>query len=212
MNDMKDVLIINAGGFGRNTASSARADIAHGKEWTVRGFLDTRADLPPVDGLPVVGDPFTYRYQAPGYIVCALGDPGMRRKYSAPLLAQGAVFMNLLPGALLSERVRMGQGCLFERGVSIGTDAVLGDFVIMLSTSIIGYDVRIGSYSTVGSFVFMGGGVQIGENVVVHPHATILPGVKVGDGAVVGAGSVVIANVPAGVTVFGNPAKRFEFK
>jgi sugar O-acyltransferase (sialic acid O-acetyltransferase NeuD family) len=178
----------------------------------VRGFLDTRTDLPVVDGLPVLGDPFTYQYQAPEYIVCALGDPKLRRKYAAPLLAQGADFMSLLPEAHIADRACIGQGCLFERGVSLGVDTVLGDFVLMLSTSIIGYDVRIGSYSTVGSFVFMGGGAQIGENVVVHPHATILPGVKVGDGAVIGAGSVVVANVPAGVTVFGNPAKRFEFK
>ena len=41
---MKDVYIINAGGFGRNMASVAHSDSAHGKEWTVRGFLDGRKE------------------------------------------------------------------------------------------------------------------------------------------------------------------------
>lgn len=209
---MKDVLVINAGGFGRNMAAAARAESRHGVEWTVRGFLDSRSHLAVPADLPILGDPLSYVCQPGQMFMCALGDPGLRRQFAAPLLAQGAEFMHLAPGMHRAERVQIGQGCLFEHSVSLGADTVLGDFVIMLSTSIVGYDVRIGAYSTVGSFVFMGGGVQLGENVVVHPHATLLPGVKVGDGAVIGAGSVVVGNVPAGVTVFGNPAKRFEFK
>jgi acetyltransferase-like isoleucine patch superfamily enzyme len=49
--------------------------------------------------------------------------------------------------------------------------------------------------------------VRIGEFAIVHPRATILPGVSVGDNAVIGAGAVVLKDVPAGATVFGNPAK-----
>ena len=120
--------------------------------------------------------------------------------------------MNLMPDLHLADRASMGIGCVFERHVSIGADAKLGSFVTVLSNAIIGYDVTVGSYSTVSSFVFIGGGAQIGEDVVIHPHATILPKVKIGDGATIGAGSVVIGNVPAGITVFGNPAKRFRFK
>jgi len=209
---MKDVYIINAGGFGRNMASVAHSDSAHGREWRVRGFLDGRADLLQVEGLPIVGDPMTWRYEAPQIIVCALGDPRQRRKYAQPLLEQGADFMCLMPDLFRSDRVAMGRGCLFEHHVSLGPDTLLGDFVIMLAKSIVGYDVKIGSYTTVGSFVFIGGGAEIGEDVVIHPHATILPGVKVGAGAVVGAGSVVIRNVQPGTTVFGNPAKPFNFR
>jgi sugar O-acyltransferase (sialic acid O-acetyltransferase NeuD family) len=209
---VKEVLIINAGGFGRNMAVVAKSDPAHNKHWVVRGFLDGRANLQVVPELPILGDPLSYQYVAPQIMVCALGDPLQRRKFSAPLLAQGADFMNLMPDLHRADRVSMGVGCLFERHVSIGADAKLGSFVIVLSNTIIGYDVQVGSFCTIGSFVFVGGGAQIGDDVVIHPHATILPKVKIGDGAIIGAGSVVIGNVPAGVTVFGNPAKRFTFK
>jgi len=35
----------------------------------------------------------------------------------------------------------------------------------------------------------------------------VLPGVTIGDDALIGAGSVVTRDVPAGVTVVGNPAR-----
>lgn len=49
--------------------------------------------------------------------------------------------------------------------------------------------------------------VSIGSNVWIGGHAIILPGVSIGDDAIVGAGSVVSKDVPAGATVFGNPAR-----
>ena len=50
--------------------------------------------------------------------------------------------------------------------------------------------------------------IEIGCDVWIGGGAIILPGVTVGDGAVIGAGSVVTRDVPAGVTVMGNPARQ----
>jgi len=49
--------------------------------------------------------------------------------------------------------------------------------------------------------------VRIGHNVWIGAGAIILPGVSIGDDALIGAGSVVTRDVPAGATVFGNPAR-----
>jgi len=48
--------------------------------------------------------------------------------------------------------------------------------------------------------------VHIGSNVWIGGGAIILPGVTIGDDAIIGAGSIVTRDVPAGVTVIGNPA------
>jgi maltose O-acetyltransferase len=50
--------------------------------------------------------------------------------------------------------------------------------------------------------------VMIGANVWIGGGAIILPGVTIGDDAIVGAGSIVTRDVPAGVTVVGNPARE----
>ncbi len=50
--------------------------------------------------------------------------------------------------------------------------------------------------------------VVIEDDAWIGAGAIILPGVTIGAGAIVGAGSVVTKDVPAGVTVAGNPARR----
>ncbi|MHA6325659.1 sugar O-acetyltransferase [Roseivivax sp. CAU 1753] len=49
--------------------------------------------------------------------------------------------------------------------------------------------------------------IVIGRDVWLGASAIILPGITVGDNAIVGAGAVVTRDVPAGVTVAGNPAR-----
>lgn len=49
--------------------------------------------------------------------------------------------------------------------------------------------------------------VRVGSNVWIDGGAILLPGITVGDDAVIGAGAVVTRDVPAGVTVAGNPAR-----
>lgn len=209
---LSEALIVSAGGFGRTVYNTMLADAANGVEWRVVGFLDSRTELAGVTPLPLLGDPLTWHPEPHQRFVCALGIPAQRRRFSAPLLARGAEFMSLRTGLHPVPGVAMGAGCLFEPYVKMGVDTRMGDFVIIQSTSVIGYEVTIGDYVTIGSFVFVGGRAEIGHDVIVHPHATILPGVKVGDGATIGAGAVVMANVPPGVTMIGNPAKVFRFK
>ena len=206
---MKELVIIGAGGFGRNVFWQCFADIDHERVWSIKGFLDDRPNV--LDGFkvprPILGSPFEYKIQPDEIWLCALGSPEMRRKYSAPIAAQGANFISVYPDVGYPPSVRSGRGIIFEPKVQLGSDSVIGSFVVMCSLAVIGHDVHIGDFTQVSSMVFVGGGARIGSDVQLHPHACVLPGVSVGNRAIVGAGSVVIHDVPPDCTVFGNPAK-----
>jgi acetyltransferase-like isoleucine patch superfamily enzyme len=49
--------------------------------------------------------------------------------------------------------------------------------------------------------------IEIGNTVWIGARAILLAGTRIGDGTVVGAGAVLSGEVPAGVTVAGNPAR-----
>lgn len=209
---MERVLIIGASGWGREVLHQmTHDDAAHGVDWYVGGFLDSRAHI--LDGydvgVSIIGDPMTYvpDKEKNDVFVCALGDPRERQKYAKPILEKGGRFIPICTQSFLSARVHLGQGSFLGHWVHSGPDVWIGDFVQIQALTMMGHDVRIGDYAHIGAQVFMGGGVRIGEFAIVHPRATILPGVSVGDNAVIGAGAVVLKDVPAGATVFGNPAK-----
>lgn len=52
---------------------------------------------------------------------------------------------------------------------------------------------------------------HVGWGASIGANATILCGVTIGPGALVGAGSVVTKDVPAGATVYGNPARLVSY-
>ena len=207
---MYDVFIVGAGGYGRVALSQMLDDVACNATWRIAGFLDTRRHL--LDrfdtGVPIVGDPLTFVPQGTERFVCAVGQPEYRAQYTAPLLEKGASFINILTEAHIGRGVQLGTGCFLERRVTIGPDCRIGNFVNIHSLTILGHDITVGDYCQISCFSFIGGGVTLGEKVTVYPHASLLPGITIGHGATVGAGSVVLKDVPAGATVFGNPAKR----
>ena len=162
---------------------------------------------------PILDDPLTYEPEPNDVFICALGAPADRRRYAVPILEQGGEFIRLVhPLTAVSRFAAIGTGSIIGPYASLSPDSRIGKFVSVSSYTALGHDVVVGDWTEIGGHCLIAGGVVIGEAVRIHPGAVLTARVRIGDGAVVAAGSVVFGNVPPGVTVLGNPARRFNWK
>ena len=100
------------------------------------------------------------------------------------------------PGAKVGERLVIDHGM----GVVIGETAVIGDDCILF------HGVTLGGVK----FDPVKRHPTIGNRVLIGTGAKILGPVTIGNDVRIGANSMVMTDIPSGVTVTGNPAKILE--
>lgn len=210
---MKHLLIVGAGGFGREMFGAAREAVGYGTEFDIKGFIDARLDaLDAFEGYPpVVGTPDGCEIGPDDVFITALGDIAARRRCAELIGRRGGRFVSIVHrSASLGPGVRVGEGSFVAHNVVLTADVSVGRHACVFHNTSIGHDTVLGDFSHVYAQCSVGGAVKIGEGAAVYPGARIVPRRTIGEGAVVGIGSVVVLNVLAHATVFGNPAAPVE--
>ena len=206
---MKRLIIVGAGGFGREVLAWALEHPDCGAVWEPVGFLDDNAAaLDGFDcGLSVLGPIDGHEPEPEIYYVCAIGAPSIKRGVCEALLAVGAEFIQLVhPSVILGPRIVLGPGVVLCPRVTLTTDIQIGAFVAINCHSSVGHDVVIGDWATVSGHCDLTGGCGLSEEAFLGSGARILPLKQVAARSYVGAGSVVIRSTRPGQRVFGNPA------
>lgn len=207
---MKKLIIIGAGGFGREVLSWARQCAEFRRDWEVGGFLDDNpAALDAFDvGLPILGSVDGYEPGHGDLFICAIGKPEIKRACVEKVSAKGGVFTCLIhPSVIFGERVALGEGVILCPRATLTCDIHVGHHSALNLFTAVGHDARMGDFCQMHSYSELCGEVVLEDEVLVGTHATILPRGRVGRGSIVGAGSVVVGKVPAGVSVHGSPAR-----
>lgn len=208
---MKELIIVGAGGLGREVFSWAKQSAECGREWVIKGFLDDNIhalddyDYP----YPVLGRISDYHPQESDCFVMGIGAVSTKKKACSLLLDRGARFITLVhPLAVLGEHVLLGKGSVICPHTTLTCNIKVGDFVLVNCNSSMGHDVEVGDWSTISGHCDVTGFCKLGAEVFLGSHASIVPGRKIGDRATVGAGSLVLQHVKPEQTVFGIPAKK----
>ena len=108
-------------------------------------------------------------------------------------------------GVRIGDHVQIGALTAVARG-ALG-DTVLEDYVKINNLCHIAHNCHIGWGTIIGACADLCGSLKIGRNCWIAPNCSIRQKLVIGDGAIVGMGAVVVKDVPAGVMVYGNPAR-----
>jgi sugar O-acyltransferase (sialic acid O-acetyltransferase NeuD family) len=207
--DPGPLVIVGAGGFGRECLDIADAMSGAGAAIEVMGFVDDGAvdhELLQRMGCALLGR--THDVPPHARYVIGIGNGDVRRDLDATLTALGRRATTLWhPTATVGRCVDVGDGSVVCAGVRITTNIRIGRHVHLNLNTTVGHDAELSDFVTVFPAATISGNVQIGARATIGTGANVLPGVRIGAGAFVGAGAVVHRDVEAGTTVVGVPAR-----
>ena len=136
-----------------------------------------------------------------------------RRNSGVPLLDLKDLKARIEPGAIIREKVEIGEGAVIMMGAILNIGAVVGKRT-MIDMGAVGDNCHIGAGAVLAGVVEPASAtpVVVEDGVLVGANAVVIEGVRIGAGAVVAAGAVVTENVPPNAVVAGTPARIIKMK
>ena len=210
---MKDLYLVGAGGCGREVLNMIQDMHAQYRpRWNIKGFLDDTDD--PLKGKEcdygVVGTISDYMPAPNDVLLMCIASPQAKQKLVPMLKERGAIFDSFVsPYIYQGRHNHIGEGAIIYSGFSMSVNVNIGNFVTMLNASL-GHDVTVGDFCTVSGNCGLMGHVELGKGVFLGDSVRVAPHIKIGDNACAHIGSIVVRDVKAGATVFGNPAREIS--
>ena len=183
-------------GAGEHACVVAEAATAAG--WTVLASLDHAGEAS-LDGLQA---------QAPdARLHLAIGANDVRLAAAARLGTRPWTAL-VHPRAIVSPSAVISPGAFIGAGAVVQAGAVIGVHAVINSGAVVEHDCRLGACCHVAPGAVLGGGVEVGDGVLIGLGARVRDHVRIGERATVGMGAAVVADVVAGRTVLGVPARE----
>ena len=138
-----------------------------------------------------------------------------RRNSAIPLTDLSKYNARIEPGAVIRDKVEIGDGCVIMMGAVINIGAVIGEKTMIDMNTVIGGRAMVGNNCHIGAGAVIAGVIEppsadpciVEDDVLIGANAVILEGVKIGKGSVVAAGAIVVRDVEPYTVVAGAPAK-----
>ena len=206
---MRGLVIVGAGGFGREVLQYARDAHALGRCPEPIGFVDDSPEaLAGYDvGLPVLGGLASLGDLARHSFVVGVGEPGVRRRLVERIRVVGGELVSVIhPSAYVPPSARIGPGSVVAPMAVLAVDSRIDEDVVVNAYACVGHDSLIGAHSVLAPFSTTNGFAQVGDTCLLGTHSSVAMGVAVGRYSKVASGAVVQRDVPAGSLALGIPA------
>lgn len=209
---MSDIVVVGAGGMGREAVWVLEEINRVAHKWNILGFVDDNEELHDcvLNGYKVIGSIEWLKNQRMN-VVIAIGDPRTKRRIADELQDSANTYPNIIrPKAVISDVVKMKHGNIVCAGAVVTVNIDIGAYTIISYNCTVGHDVTIGDYTTVLPGANISGNVDVSEGVMLGTGSVVIQGVRIGENTVVGAGSVVINHLPSNCVAVGSPAKKIK--
>ena len=210
MPDHSPLVIVGAGGLGREVAALVEARNEQSPTWTLRGFVDDDEDLQNTSILryPVLGPVDWLSQQEDLSFVVAIGDGTARHDIAAQLADAPIRPAPLLhPSVSVHRTTSVGSGAILCARASPTVNVQIGPHVVIDQHCTVGHDSTLTSFVTLHPGARVSGSVHLEPGVTMGAGSVVLPDTRIGAGTTVGAGAVVTEDLPADCTAVGVPAR-----
>ena len=207
---VRDLVIVGAGGHGRELFATVAALNSGTPAGRVRGVVDdapSHTDRLERLGLELLG-PVDRLLELGCAYALGIGSSGVRRRLVERFDAAGLEPATVVhPGAHLGPDVELGAGVVVYDRCTLTTNVRIGAHTHLNVGCAVQHDSVLGRFVQMSPGVFVNGDCTLGDDVFLGTGSIVTRGTTVGEGARIGAGAVVLTDVLAGQTVVGAPAK-----
>ena len=208
---MKDIVIIGAGGFGREVKWLIDEINEVNRQWNFLGFIDDNLNKGTIVNDSIVIGDLAWLHERNLNVVCAIGDPNVKKTVLDQLTNSENKYPVLIhPDVRMSKFIDIGEGTIICSGCILTVNIKIGKHVIINLDSTVGHDATIGDFSTILPSVNISGHVNIEELVSIGTGAKIIQELRVGRNTIIGAGAIVTKDIPQNVVAVGMPAKPIK--
>lgn len=213
---MKDLVIIGAGGCGREVAWLVDDINKINNQWNLLGFIDENEDNHGkiLNGYKILGG-FDYLINKDNiYYVCAIGNSKIKKKIVEEKCSKYNIKAATLihPTVLISDKNNeIGEGCIICANSIITINVKLGKHVFVNFNCTITHDVVIEEFVTIYPNVNISGNCNISKCVEIGTGTKIIQGKSIGENTILGAGSIVVNDLQSDVTAVGVPARVIKY-
>jgi sugar O-acyltransferase (sialic acid O-acetyltransferase NeuD family) len=212
----RDLVLIGAGGFGRETAQAVHAVNATCAAWRLLGYVDddpARHGLV-IDGTVVLGGRDRIKHLTEASFVVCTGRPGdyvSRLRIVDDLGLPPERYATIVhPSVAVSPSSSVGHGSVLLAYVALTAAVTIGAHVAIMPHVTLTHDVVVDDFATIASGVSLGGGVRVQKAAYLGAGALVRERQTVGAFSLVGMGAVVTRDVPPGEIWAGVPARRLR--
>ncbi|MDO5147877.1 MAG: acetyltransferase [Oscillospiraceae bacterium] len=197
---MKRLAIIGASGHGKVIADIA---LKNGYEDII--FYDDNEEIKECAGFPVVGK-CSDAFEIDCDKIVAIGNAVIREKIQKLIKTVTLIH----PDAVISRRVKIGEGTVIMAGAVINSDSIIGNGCIINTGASVDHDCVIGDYVHVSVGAHVAGTCKIDDRTWIGAGATVKNNVDICSDCMVGAGALVVKNINSKGTYVGVPVRKIK--